>query len=390
LDTIKVGDVVKIKGKYDFVKGSTNLIFNAYSLLVMGVSKNDKVYDTAYRPRIEVLCHTKFSAFDGLNTANEIIDYSLKSKMPAIGFCDRNNLQGYPDIDTAASKQKQKALYGYEVSVLNDEIPCVINVSETNLPIKDQEYVIFDIETTSLTNEDGDIIEFGAVKTKGGIVISRLDLLIKPSKLVSQFTTELTHITNEMLADKPTFNECAQQILDFVGNSILVAHNGIDFDIRFLNKKLIQNGFKSIENTLIDTLMISRAIHPEFQRHRLGFICRKYKIQYDETVAHRADFDAEVTYRVWQVYINELIDRGITTIETINSRFNTSELHKQLFPSYMNIYAKNKVGLKQLYKLATKSLTEQYYDEKPTLYRKQLNENRENLIICNNPYESSL
>jgi DNA polymerase-3 subunit alpha (Gram-positive type) len=382
--------VIKTKGKYDYAKGSLNLSFNTYSLYVIGVSKSELIFDTVTKPRIEILAHTKFSAFDGLNSASEIIDYSLKSKMPAIGFCDRNNLQGFPDIDNAAKKFKQKALYGYEVNVLQDEIPAVINVRDDKLLIKDQEYVIFDIETTSLTNEDGEIIEFGAVKTKGGVVTSRLDLLIKPAKLVSQFTTELTHISNDMLVGKPTFKECAQQIIDFIGNSFLVAHNGINFDMRFLNKKLVQHGFGLIKNTLVDTLQISRGLHPDYQKHRLGFICRKNKIQYDDTIAHRADFDAEVTYRVWQIYINELLQLGITTFGDVNEKFNNAAVHKQLFPEYMNIYAKNKIGLKQLYKLASKSLTEQYYNEKPTLYRNQIQLARENLIVCNNPYEGSL
>ncbi|MDE7434010.1 MAG: hypothetical protein K2M43_02695 [Mycoplasmoidaceae bacterium] len=83
-----------------------------------------------------------------------------------------------------------------------------------------------------------------------------------------------------------------------MGDAVLVAHNGINFDIRFLNKKLVQNGLEPIDNTLIDTLQISRAIHKDQTKHTLGSICRKYKIEYTDEIAHRADFDAEVLSRV--------------------------------------------------------------------------------------------
>ncbi|MDE6476947.1 MAG: hypothetical protein K2L48_01960 [Mycoplasmoidaceae bacterium] len=83
-----------------------------------------------------------------------------------------------------------------------------------------------------------------------------------------------------------------------MGDSVLIAHNGINFDYRFLNKKLVQNGFEPIKNTLIDTLQLSRTLHKDLFKHTLGAICRKYKIEYSDEIAHRADFDAEVLNKV--------------------------------------------------------------------------------------------
>jgi DNA polymerase-3 subunit alpha (Gram-positive type) len=79
---------------------------------------------------------------------------------------------------------------------------------------------------------------------------------------------------------------------------VLVAHNGINFDIRFLNKKLIQSKRSPLRNVLIDTMQVSRGINKDMARHNLGAICRSNKILYDDSIAHRADFDAEVLNKV--------------------------------------------------------------------------------------------
>jgi DNA polymerase-3 subunit alpha (Gram-positive type) len=159
------------------------------------------------------LCHTKFSAFDGLNTAKDFVDFSVNSKMEGIGFCDRNNVQGFPNIDSATAK-KQFPMYGYEVSVINKKINFCINCENNNGLIDDQEYVVFDIETTGLINEIDEIIEFGAIKAKNGIIIDKIDLLLKPNKPLPQHITDLTHITNQMLSNKNTFEQEAQNIVN--------------------------------------------------------------------------------------------------------------------------------------------------------------------------------
>jgi DNA polymerase-3 subunit alpha (Gram-positive type) len=401
LSLLKKGDFVKLKGKYDYKKGTQILSFSAYNIYVDTSKKHVDKYDTAIKPRIEVLAHTKFTSADGLNTASDIVKYSINSKMPAIGFCDRGNVQGYPDMDNACTlkkskndevqnEYKQKALYGYEVSVLNKQIDFCINATANSGDLKTQEYVVFDLETTGLFNEDEDIIEFGGIRVKDGNVIDRLDVLIKPTKPVPSFISELTHITNDTLADKKSFSEEIDRILKFIGDSVLIAHNGINFDIRFLNKKLTQLGREPVKNILIDTMQISKALHPSYPRHKLGYICRQNKIMYDDSIAHRADFDAEVLFAVWKIHMNELKELGITKISELNEKLLSKEIYRLTYPMYMNIYAKNKTGLKQLYKLVSLSLTDQFYREKPTLFREQLQEYRENLIICNNPYEGDL
>ena len=84
------------------------------------------------------------------------------------------------------------------------------------------------------------------------------------------------------------------KILNFIGDDILVAHNGIDFDFNFINTKLNQYNLPPLKNCLIDTLFISRSINEGFKSHSLEMISRKLKLYYDVDSAHRADYDAKL------------------------------------------------------------------------------------------------
>jgi DNA polymerase-3 subunit alpha (Gram-positive type) len=68
--------------------------------------------------------------------------------------------------------------------------------------------------------------------------------------------------------------------------------------LRFLNKKLEQHNLPLIKNALIDTVQVSRAVNTNLNYHTLGIIARHYKIDYDESIAHRADFDANILYSI--------------------------------------------------------------------------------------------
>jgi DNA polymerase-3 subunit alpha (Gram-positive type) len=158
--------------------------------------------------------------------------------------------------------------------------------------------VIFDIETTGLINEYDEIIEFAAIKVRSGLVIDKIDFLIKPKNEIPLHIRKMTHITQEMVNDAHGFLPSQKKIINLIGNEILIANNGINFDLRFLNKKLEKNNLPLIENCVIDTAQLSRAINKHLLHHRLGVIARDYGIAYDETIAHRADVDTEILFAV--------------------------------------------------------------------------------------------
>jgi DNA polymerase-3 subunit alpha (Gram-positive type) len=98
------------------------------------------------------------------------------------------------------------------MDVQPSEIKCVDNIKD--IPLKNSEYVVFDIETTGLYACNDDIIEFGAIKLKNNVVIDRIDLFIKPSKIVTDKILSMTHISNEMLKNGKDIKEALKIIVD--------------------------------------------------------------------------------------------------------------------------------------------------------------------------------
>ncbi|SYV96175.1 DNA polymerase III polC-type, partial [Mycoplasma putrefaciens] len=95
--------------------------------------------------------------------------------------------------------------------------------------------VFFDLETTGLSPELDEIIEFGAIifDTKTG-ERKEIDILIKPKKPLKQFTKELTNITDQMLENKPSIEQAFAEIYDVIKDGVLLAHNA-NFDFNFLS-----------------------------------------------------------------------------------------------------------------------------------------------------------
>jgi DNA polymerase-3 subunit alpha (Gram-positive type) len=254
--------------------------------------------DNSPKPRIELFSHTKMSAFDGICSSEDVIKRSVAYRAPAIGFADRHNIQEYPAIAHAAKTKTydQKILYGVELNLLDKVVEMATNATDDM--IDDVTYVIFDIETGGLFNGVEDITEFGAVKVKNRTIVDSIDFFLKPEQPLKQSIIDMTHITQEMVDGGIEQKAGVKKIIEYFGNDVLVAHNGINFDMRFINRKCEKYGLPRANNTCIDTMQISRSINQEYSNHRLGTICRKNKIIYDDSIAHRANFDAEVLMKV--------------------------------------------------------------------------------------------
>ena len=137
-------------------------------------------------------------------------------------------------------------------------------------------------------------------------MIDRLQSFVNPGKKIGTRVSQLTNITNEMVADAPTIKEFLPQILEFFGDAILVAHNA-KFDIGFLNESLKRLNQKPITNPVIDSLALARAIMKPMKSYRLGNVCRVYRVNYDDDVAHRADYDAEVLGAVFTTMLHSIM-----------------------------------------------------------------------------------
>lgn len=158
-----------------------------------------------------------------------------------------------------------------------------------------KEYIVFDIETTGLSTEWDEIIEIAAIKIINGIPAEKFSSLIKPENPISDFITELTGISNDMVSDAPPVEEVLPKFLDFVGDSILVGHN-VNFDVNFIYDSCIANlENELLTNNFIDTMRISRRLLPDLKHHRLKDISEALGVIYEN--AHRAYNDCEFTYQ---------------------------------------------------------------------------------------------
>lgn len=166
-------------------------------------------------------------------------------------------------------------------------------------------YIAFDLETTGLSPETNEIIEIGALKVQDGKVQERFMEFIMPSEPISARITEITGITNEMVADARRREEVIPAFLDFCGNEVLVGHN-IIFDYSFMKNQAELLGL-SFEKQGIDTLKIARRVHKNMESKSLEALCAHYEI--DNKAAHRAYHDALATAKLYQTLAHYFEER---------------------------------------------------------------------------------
>lgn len=154
------------------------------------------------------------------------------------------------------------------------------------------DYCVIDTETTGLSPLEHELIEIGILKIRNGKIVSRYSQLIHPHQAIDPFITNLTGISNEMVADMPDVDEVKQMVLNFIGEDVLLGHN-IHFDIKFLNA-----GFQmELQNDLMDTLQFAKKLYPELAHHRLTDLSNYLHLSVNE---HRALADCMTTYQLYE------------------------------------------------------------------------------------------
>lgn len=171
-------------------------------------------------------------------------------------------------------------------------------------------FVVLDIETTGYLPEWDHIIEVGAIKYEHGVEVARFSSLVQPpsdnGEYVDCYVTGLTGITNEMLASAPAIESILPGLYDFLGNSIIIGHN-VNFDINFLYDYFVDFLGKPLSNDFVDTMRISRNLHPEDKHHRLSDLCERYNLDY--SCAHRSIEDCKLTFSCYQNLISEIDEK---------------------------------------------------------------------------------
>lgn len=164
--------------------------------------------------------------------------------------------------------------------------------------IQEDRFICFDCESTGLDPKKDEIIEIAAVCfTFGGIITSKEDL-IKPSGLIPPYTTQIHHITDEMVKDKPNIKTVLPGYLSFFSNCVLVGH-GIPFDIALVESAARKHSIPSKLSKLdyIDTLRLAR-LYGESPSNSLEMLRSHFNIP--SYGAHRAMNDVHVNIEVFK------------------------------------------------------------------------------------------
>jgi DNA polymerase III subunit epsilon len=153
-----------------------------------------------------------------------------------------------------------------------------------------------DTETTGLFPDTGRIIEIGAVRFNKDGILETYNKLVNPGCTISSEVTRINHIDNTMVLSCPPIDVILPTFMDFIGDSILIAHNA-NFDLDFLNAELLRSNFTRLKNNAIDTLEFSRWAYPKLSKHSLQFLAQAFAI--DVKHAHRAEDDARVCMEIF-------------------------------------------------------------------------------------------
>ncbi len=161
--------------------------------------------------------------------------------------------------------------------------------------------IVWDTETTGLDPFTGDrLVEIGAVELINHVRTGReYHQYINPLRSMSEEVIRVHGLTEEFLADKPTFDEIVDEFLAFVGtDSKLVAHNA-SFDMKFLNFQLKELGKPEIgEDRVVDSLLIARKKFPG-ARVNLDELCRRFGVDNSNRTVHGALLDAQLLADVY-------------------------------------------------------------------------------------------
>ncbi|MCH5199443.1 MAG: PolC-type DNA polymerase III [Oscillospiraceae bacterium] len=390
--TLRIFTATDRAEEYGFIQNGTTLLVNGDVKFdsftksnyiepksIMRIKRKEQM-DEAPEKRVELHMHTYMSDLDALTPAEDLVKLAYKWGHRAVAITDHGNVQAFPKaMETLKSIRKKdpdtkfKVLYGMEAYFVNDGHSLVEGCTNRSI---DEDIIVFDIETTGLSHETERITEIGAVKMRNLEVVEEFNTFVCPGKKIPENISELTGITDEMVADAPSESEAVSAFMNFCGGAPLIAHNA-DFDMSFIRSACERSGI-NCRNPYIDSLKLCKAAIPNKKKYTLDAMAAEFDL--GDFNHHRAKDDAAMLADIF-VKLIELSQKGrvIEKLGDLNSALGNVDVKKM--PTYHQIIlAKNNTGLKNLYKLISFSNLD-YFAKKPRIPMSELKNHREGLII---------
>ncbi len=372
LEDLKVGSTVCVQGELrddPFEREET--------IAVKSIEKAEskKKTDDAKVKRVELHCHTQMSAMDAVCSAGDVVRRAIEWGMPAVAITDHGVVQAYPEALKAKGNNPIKIIYGVEGYLVPDTIDAVTRSKSYSL---EDEFVVFDIETTGLDKTHDAITEIGAVKMKGSAVIDRFSTFVNPMRHIPANITALTGITDDMVSDAPKEKEAVLRFLKFCNGAPLIAHNA-RFDTGFI-RNAAQRYDIDFDNPVLCTLVLAQTLLAgELKKFKLNILADYLNI--DNPQHHRAVNDAEVTGAIWNDFRRRMKALNITDIDDINRTLGGKiDVRKTKNCYHVIILIKNSRGIKNLYKIISESHLN-YLGRTPRIPKSLLAKYREGLIV---------
>lgn len=387
LDSIKEGSFYMLKGiamadsyERDITIGS-----------VVGIKTIDdftsKRYDRAPVKRVELHAHTMMSDMDAVVDVKKLVRRAFEWGHRAVAITDHGVVQSFPEANYAlnpkafsdpeeqARAKDFKVIYGMEAYLVDDIKEVVVNGKGQSL-IED-DFVVFDIETTGFSRINDRIIEIGAVKISKGQIVDRYSTFVNPKMPIPYEIEQLTSINDDMVVDAPVIEDVLPEFLNFCKDAVLVAHNA-SFDMGFIIRNAQVLGLTS-EFTYIDTVGLSRILLPNLSRYKLNNLAKALSVSLENH--HRAVDDAGATAEIFLKLIDMLKEKDIYNINDIDKLGRLSAEAIRKLPAYHAILlAKNDIGRVNLYKMVSLSHIE-YYNKRPKIPKSLLMECREGILV---------
>ena len=370
---------LKVAGTAQMDTFANELTVMANTIVETEGLKKETRQDNAEVKRVELHMHTQMSQMDAMTSAKDLIKRAMKWGMKSIAITDHGVVQAFPEAHKMLGYDNpdMKILYGVEAYLAPDKNAVVTNGKGQDI---DTTYCVLDLETTGFSAVNEKITEVGIMKVKNGEVIDEFSCFVNPEKHIPQRVTEVTNITDEMVKDAETIEKVFPKILDFIKDSVLVAHNA-PFDMGFLKQNAKNLGYE-FDYTYLDTLSLAKDLFPEYKKYKLGKIAENLGIKVE--VAHRALDDVDTTVKVFNVMLDMLKKRGAKKVEDIDEVSSTEEAkkeeYKKLKTYHAIILAKNYIGLRNLYKLVSLSHLHYFY-RKPRILKSLYKKYSEGLIL---------
>lgn len=374
-DMIKKNSWLRVRGNVEVNNFTRDLTMNVQDVQEVVHYERKDLMPEGER-RVEFHAHTNMSTMDALPEVEELVAKAAKWGHKAVAITDHGNVQSFPHGYKAAKKTGIQLIYGMEANIVEDRVPIVYNEVEMNL--SEATYVVFDVETTGLSAIYNDLIQVAASKMYKGNIIAEFDEFINPGHPLSAFTTELTGITDDHVKNAKPLIQVLKEFQEFCKDTVLVAHNAT-FDVGFMNANYERHGLPKITQPVIDTLEFARNLYPEYKRHGLGPLTKRFGVALEHH--HMANYDAEATGRLLFIFIKEVAEKhGVTDLARLNLDLISPDSYKKARVKHATIYVKNQVGLKNIFKLVSLSNT-QYFEGVPRIPRTVLDAHREGLIL---------